>query len=734
MPARAANESRPATPSTPAPAASAGLFERRARLAAFWLLLVVAVVFSVTHMDQGVDTWISLAGGRDIAAHGVRLDDPFSFNSRPPEPPGKEPSQLRRWLHPDGWINQNWLTHVWLHAIERGGGRDALVYWKLLNYLLVAATLVAAGRVLGASTAASLVAAAAALAVSRDHLSMRAQDVSNLLTAALILIVALARARGHRWLWALVPLFAVWANAHGGFIFGLVLLALLVAGEWFARGQRERPGEARGRNPRAATVTALAALAATVVLSPYRLANITHPLMITLGGDAPLWRVVHEWRPLFSTPLASPVPFTVFAAVTLACAVLAALQRGESPVRPRHVGYYGLLVAGAFALAVASARFVPLAAITAAPFLAFWIDTALAGRARSLDGRPARLIVTAALGIAALGAAAALATRAAATYVAPWPQDFAHRGLFDRMTHAHQRPWGACAFLTANGVRGRVWNFWDEGGFIAACQQPDAATGAPPVQVFIDGRAQAAFDVAALRSYLDLLNGPGRTDALGASGVSGERVDDLETLRQWTVRRLRDLDVWLALVPAGRQRTAIARAVAGLPGWQLAYVDGDHTLFVDGSHTDGEELLAAVAGGSARYPDEASAALTGAMRLLPPRSDGDRQRAGELARTSYRARSGSLAVLCAVRAAGAGPARSSALAFCREVGEEFAANRDRHRAAAGYGQRLDAAVVAFEYLAVEARKDGQAELGRWASSWLVAGRAEQTQIVERVLW
>jgi hypothetical protein len=122
------------------------------------------------------------------------------------------------------------------------------------------------------------------------------------------------------------------------------------------------------------------------------------------------------------------------------------------------------------------------------------------------------------------------------------------------------------------------------------------------------------------------------------------------------------------------------------------------------------------------------------MRLLPPRSDGDRARAVELAAASYRARPSSLAVLAATRAAGTGAARADALAFCRTVAEEFTANRDRHRAAHGYGQRLDAAVVALEYVAVEARAAGQEDVGRWATSWLQAGRAEQQEIVRRVLW
>jgi hypothetical protein len=726
MPVRAVN----ATPTTPGgtatPKSTDSRDVRRASAAALVLLLLTAVVFAVTHMDQGVDTWISLAGGRDVAARGVRTDDPFSFASRPAGPAGAP--AWRRWLLPDGWINQNWLTHLLLHRLAGAGGTDALVWWKLLTYLLAAAALVAAARLQGASLAAALAAAAAALAAAREHLSLRAQDVTNLLAAAMLLVLALARSRGQRWLWALVPLFAVWANAHGGFVFGLALLAILVVSDW--RGRRQGASTASGRpwDPRLTAAVAVAALAAAVTASPYRLANLTHPLAITVGPDSALWRVVREWRPLFSTPLASPWPVVALAVLALGLWAAAALRPRSAGAAP---GRDGALVVSAFALAIASARFVPLACVVVAPSLAGWLDAVLAPPLRRAGTRPARLALAAALWLAALAAAAAVATRTARTYLAPWPQDAARHGVFDRMTHGHQRPWGPCAFLAANGVRGRLWNFWDEGGFLAACQQPEAGSGAVPVRLFIDGRAQAAFDAGALRSYLDLLNGPGRSDTRGAGA---ERVEDLVALREWTARRLRELEVGFALVPAGRQRTAFARAVAGLPGWQVAYVDGGHTLFADGGRPEGGALLAAVAAGAARFPDEASAALTAAMRLLPPRSDGDRARAVALAAASYRARPASLAVLAATRAAGTGAARADALALCRAVAEEFAANRDRHRAAHGYGQRLDAAVVALEYLAVEARKDGQDDLGRWATSWLQRGRAEQQEIVRRVLW
>jgi hypothetical protein len=724
---------RHATPPQPARESQTSPAHRGARLALLALVLLVAALYAISHMDQGNDTWISLAGGRDVAAHGVRDTEPFSFNSRQVAPPATAAGGWWAWLHPNGWINQNWLTHLLLFAVERAGGLDALVYWKLANYLLVGVTLVAAARVRGASAAAGLIAAAAALATSRDYLSIRAQDVTNLLAALMFLILAGVRVRGARWLWALVPLFAVWANAHGGFVYGLAVLAVAVATESVAALKRGKPTVGSLRAPATLAAAAAASLAATVALSPYRLANLTHPLVITVSADAPLWRVVREWRSLFSDPLASPAPFTVFAAAT-ALAWFLAPRRRPAIGSPQLLGGDAAIVPVAFVLAVVSARFVPLACITAAPFLAVWLDRTWAELARSSGPRRQRSVGIAAdvvLVFVAVAAATAFGVRAAATYIRPWPQDATRHGLFDRLTHAHQRPWGACAFLAANGVRGRMWNFWDEGGFLASCQQPDPVTGAPPVAIFIDGRAQAAYDVGALASYLDLLNGPGRS---GGLGESGEQVADVEALRAWTAPRLRELGVGVALVPAARQRTAFARAVAGLPGWQVAYADAEHTLFVDDHDAAGRALLARIETGTARFPDDASAKLTAALRLLAVPSSEKALQAVQLASDSYRAEPTSIAVLCAARAGRSPAAREAAGRFCREVAEEFVANRGRHRERSGYAKRLDAALVALEYLAAEARRTGHREMARWTASWLPHCQAEQQRVARQVLW
>jgi hypothetical protein len=737
MPGPPASKTAPTPPAPAVQGTSGSPLRVTIRAVALALLLAAATVFGVTHMDQAIDTWISLAGGRDIAAHGVRDADPFSFQSRLPYPPTADAvTRIGHWLHPNGWINQNWLTHLLFYRLRQLGGLDALVIWKLFNYLAVALVLVAAGRALEAPWTWSALAAGGALVASRSYLSMRAQDVSNLIVAALVLVLVLTYRRSSRWAWALVPLFAIWANAHGGFVYGFVILAVVIVPEAF---QTRKPG-ALGPEDRRRLITlglaSAASLVASAAASPYRLANLTHPLVITISPDAPQWRVVREWRPLFSNPVASPVPFVVFALVAVA-AMVAAFRLG-APAASDRAAAMGMRVAlASIALAVSSGRFVPVACVAAAPFLALWLDgcgRAVERMAGVEDGARrflATLGVDVALWLVTVVALGALVPRVERTYFAAWPQDDERTGLFDRMTFSHQRPWGPCAFLAANEVTGRMWNFWDEGGFLASCQQPDAASGRVPVQIFIDGRAQAAYDVGALKSYLDLLNGNG---LMPQRGPDGAPANDLGVLRSWTAGRLRELGVWIALVPAAYQGTAVARAVVGLPGWRLVYIDPQQSMFVDTGNPAGQALSDRVGAGSARFPSEAAARLTAAFRLLPAVSEGEQERAVALAREAYAAQPSNLAVLCAVRAARSPEARAAALEFCRTAAEEFIANRHRLRDANGYAPRLDAAATALQFLGAEASRNNQDEVVRRVAAQLASCRAEQQQVIDTALW
>ncbi len=690
-------------------------------------LLAFAVLYATVHMNTLSDTWISLAGGRHVLAHGVDDQDPFSFNSRPAADRVLATNasgwqRLQAWALPRGWINQNWLSHVILFAVWRAGGGDALLVWKLVLYAAVAAILVLAGKVRGASLAASATIAAAALAASRAYLEIRAQDHTNLVAAVVTLLLALAARRDRRWLWALPPVFGVWSNLHGGFVFGFAVIVIFLLAGALAR---RAPAFLRQLPPGVMTTGSVAlatAVAASVVLSPYRLANITHPIEISVGTDATLWRTVTEWQPLWRDVDAAAVPFIVLtAAVVLLMAGAVRAVRRTAAGRPQRAAAHrpapaatpfdlqdAAVVFFALAMAFLSRRFVPLASVIAAPPAAAWLSEALARRrartaaaAAAAWARPTSVVA----GLAVAAAFVWLGVRCERTYAGPWPFDFASASTIDRLSYAHLRPRGVCGFLAANGVAGRIWNFWEEGGYLSWCQPTSAATGRVPVQVFIDGRAQGAYPADALRAYYLLrAGGPAgqEADAQGRLMNPGE----LERARGWLRRQLAGDGVWLADVPYAQQDLPISLLLLNTESWQAVYADEEHTLLADTDTPDGRALSIGVDSGATRFPDAFSAALTRERRALGGRGGADTRRLLELARAVVAVHPSARAVRLLAAGAAAQPDRTGVAAFCREVVADFLASRARYRGQDGYGKRLQAVEAALEVLSETARAAG----------------------------
>ena len=79
-------------------------------------------------------------------------------------------------------------------------------------------------------------------------------------------------------------------------------------------------------------------------------------------------------------------------------------------------------------------------------------------------------------------------------YLDPWPEDPQYNSVFMRMTASNVKPMDICRFINDNHLTGRMFNYWTEGGAIAFGQKPDPVTGDIPLKLFMDGRAQAAYN------------------------------------------------------------------------------------------------------------------------------------------------------------------------------------------------------------------------------------------------
>jgi hypothetical protein len=274
------------------------------------------------------------------------------------------------WLTADPFsgprAGQPWLTNQWLGELPLWLGER----WAGLEGIAAVATLVLAFtfrclyRMLLRDglpwPAAALWTCLAALATSCSWVAR-----PNLFTLLFVLLTARACEQLHagRWTWRralwLVPLFAVWANTHGGFVAGLLVLGFTLFLEAGQAALATDPAARVDARRRAGVFAGLLAgcFLATLV-NPY--GTRLYAWVFKLLGDSYFMELHHEWRsPLFHGKGAFQFESLI---------LLFPLLMGVSKRRP-NVVELGLSVL-LLHFALTGLRFLPLWVLVATPLLA----------------------------------------------------------------------------------------------------------------------------------------------------------------------------------------------------------------------------------------------------------------------------------------------------------------------------------------------------------------------------
>ncbi|MCC6848208.1 MAG: hypothetical protein IT294_06870 [Deltaproteobacteria bacterium] len=511
------------------------------------------------------DLFIALAGGRDTLAGKLGAPDDWSYTTE-----GRV------------WLNQNWGSDVLLYATHATTGPNGLLALKAALLAAAAALLAATARARGAGAPEAWLVAGVALAAGRSYIDLRPALLGLVLACACLAALARAATRPIR-LAAVVAILALWANAHGSFVFGLGLL-----GAWTVV-----IGVLAPRVLPAALAACAASVALAAFANPFGVANLTHALVV---GASPAWRTVAEWAPLFATDVttfgsrweicALAGAFVALLAARVAVGRGAPSNGGDDARFGRARAIFDAVVLLAVAvMTVRARRFVPLALVVlAGPLaaeLAWW-------RRRLASAWPLR---TLAVGLA-IAAAVALPP-VARRYAAANPV-FAGLSPFERMVDAPTFPRDAAEFVRANGLHGRVYAAWEAEGFLRWTDTP--------VTVLIGGRAQQVYDETTLQLHKDLRTGaaPAR-DALGS------------------------YDVGLAILPMTAPYAIPLGGLVYAEGspWAFIYSDGRHVVLADTSRAELAPTIAALEAGTLRYPTPAIAATSRMMYLASPHTNAD---------------------------------------------------------------------------------------------------------------
>ncbi len=545
------------------------------------------------------DLYAGLAVGRDVMDGKLGQPDDWSFMT-----------------HGKVAVNQNWGSHFLHYLVYQATGPIGLLVLKaaIIGGMALFASLAARQRKVGWPVA--LLVAAGAVAAGRSYIDLRA-NLTTLMIAPLALWLMMLSRHNVHWMWAVMVLNGVWANVHGGFIFGLGMTGLwagvLLVERTIEILRVQRPALAAlktaARRLWPLPVTVLGSVALAAYVNPYGPTNLTFPFQIL----DPCWQELNEWQPLLSQARFGTT-WEFFTVAGVLGGLLVVRVAGIPGVPSSYLRWPNLrqgsmalfdlaLTAVVFGMTFKARRFVPLSVIVVAPFLAIQVQWLV-----SLLTRADRYLGSVAVGViaAALTVPLALHAEKLVRLYNPNNPRRGHETLFERMNGTWFQPTEAAKFLAANGITGRCFNEWRWEGYLRwKC---------PGIQVYMGGRAHQVYDGA-----VDMLARRIRADARKFPdpryGVN-------------PTKDLADLGVHLVAVPRDSPRDLEPRHGGMLwhlmerPGatWAYIYMDvkgiymGD-IVAADTAFPETAELVRRAIAGDLKYPDEASATLSRAMAM-----------------------------------------------------------------------------------------------------------------------
>ncbi|NQU44034.1 hypothetical protein HQ520_12170 [bacterium] len=191
-------------------------------------LVIVVLVLGLAPLRASHDEWWHLKTGKWIVEHGFRVPDKdiFTYTASDYE-----------------WENHEWLSQVVMYLAWRWGDTRTIGGWRaviLLKALVLVATYLLLGRFLwqrcGRGARGAIIAVSVtllAVAVGKRMFYPRPPVITNLFVVFFLYSMWLHRAGRlkTRHLFVLPVLMPVWANLHGGFLVGGIVIAAYFAGE-----------------------------------------------------------------------------------------------------------------------------------------------------------------------------------------------------------------------------------------------------------------------------------------------------------------------------------------------------------------------------------------------------------------------------------------------------------------------------------------------------------------------
>lgn len=475
-------------------------------------LIVVAIVVADSGRLADPDLWGHVRFGQAVLSAGHLITaDPYSYSA---------PGHL--------WLNHEWLSEVVMGWLYNALGVLGLKAMKLACSTAMVIALALAIAETGAEITVQMAVLLGVCVAITPQMMFRPQAFTFALLAILLAVLARLTFRGRAPIWIAVPLLALWANLHGGFIMGLATLGIYSA----AAGKSDVVA-GRGINGSLGlfAITALATLA--TLATPYGIGAWQAVLHALHNPHTRI--VVIDWQPItraiamqWATKPGGVYYVLLAIAIYLAMAIFFALT-------PEATDAALVAVAAVMIVsAVVAVRNLPIAVIASAIPLARHGDQWLK-RKRSAHGQAQpQLPMRSSLAHQSIVLAVALALAM-------------QTGLFStRMAAGDPYPVGAVQFMKNHAIAGNILGTFGWGEYLIWHTSPQS-------RVFIDGRYDTVFPSEVIDDYL---------------AFHFARPEASRMLKNYP----HDLILISKDLPAYRM-------ISQLPDWKLIYSDDEATLF-----------------------------------------------------------------------------------------------------------------------------------------------------------
>jgi hypothetical protein len=442
-------------------------------------LAVLALALAVTPISNN-DIWLHLKTGSLILERGsVPSVEEYTFSvaGRP-------------------LVDHEWLAQVLFAVADDVGGIQALTGLKvILTAAILLLTFLACGSTFGAGIGSggwSLVASATAASgmglLLATHLSLRPHLFSLILIGIYSLVLARmdrdAGTGGRGMLMILIFLQILWANLHGGFILGIVLVGLHLAGEaWIQRSL-----------PRSSALPLVLGVAALVNPYGFKLYEL-----VGAFSEPAFREFILEWQHPFGPPFAMTTLFWVYL-VWLVLAGTGAVIRNSRGDRK-----WLVIFAGFALLSATSVRHISLLAVVTAPLVAVALGEVLRiassklSRGKLLPGKLSSGAFRPGLGVGWAAAAIPLGLAwIIGTSGVPWVTGQLKPG---GIAIGESMPVEAARFMESRQLQGRVFTSLGFGAYVTYSSWPRLKT-------YVDSRLEV-FGGEFLRRYNDAVHNPG---------------------------------------------------------------------------------------------------------------------------------------------------------------------------------------------------------------------------------